>query len=683
MKDQLQWTAPSPLWAQASSAAEAASRRALLRRPSILRFASDDFMQDFLRLLEHDPSRLPDYIATPETWRGPAAEPAPVRPAPAFARALSRLGLIAAKQKSAAALIGSNGPVSNSLQALVNGSANAATNLPLKLYQPAHQRFYLVTSHLVCGRPGLPDHAVNPGRQERATFVIRRLFPRGSLNVHAPLPALDNSWEEYAFVSTENGFRWRRIPHDEPSQASSLLEGEEQSPLFTMTYNEDDGRRRKLLAGVIPVGKREAFIGAGQLRQNGDPAPTHEPPPTVDPRTVLMRSQVRDPWKNLIERAAAAKAMQGAPPPFPPNEDEAMPNDAKTASLKAVREQTQTLSWYILLDFAKFLEQQLPRVWQSVKGETPAPPLNSKENALVTAIGNIDIDANLKPALQNAAYPPAKIKNDLREALLAIRGLLAGSTKTAQQIEDGLEAVVKSYNRDAPESFWPNFLFPLADPDFPLKTLANGVPVPLDTDRVNLFARLIEEALPAQAAAPAPKLPLAAQPVMDMREGWFVIRCVFERPECGPLDPPLLSERTDAFQLANFFDPDAPARPLRIALPIDTTPAGLRKFDKNTAFMISDSLCGQIDRMKGLSLGDLIRSVLPWPLHKDLSVPDGGPCQDGGGLSFGMICSLSIPIITICALLLLMIIVSLLDFIFRWLPFFILCFPLPGFKAKK
>ena len=38
--------------------------------------------------------------------------------------------------------------------------------------------------------------------------------------------------------------------------------------------------------------------------------------------------------------------------------------------------------------------------------------------------------------------------------------------------------------------------------------------------------------------------------------------------------------------------------------------------------------------------------------------------------------------ITICALLLLMIIVFLLDIIFRWVPFFIFCFPIPKLKAK-
>ncbi|MBC8076367.1 MAG: hypothetical protein H7Y32_09865, partial [Chloroflexales bacterium] len=164
---------------------------------------------------------------------------------------------------------------------------------------------------------------------------------------------------------------------------------------------------------------------------------------------------------------------------------------------------------------------------------------------------------------------------------------------------------------------------------------------------------------------------------------WFVIRCVFERPDCGPLVLPSVSAPTLPFQLAGFFDPDAPARPLRIALPIDTSPAGLRKFDKNTAFMISDMLCGQMDRMGKLTLGDLVLSVLPWPFHKDLPGGEGAPCQDGAGGSLGMICSLSLPIITICALILLMIIVSLFDIVFRWLPYFLLCFPLPGRAAKE
>jgi len=45
-----------------------------------------------------------------------------------------------------------------------------------------------------------------------------------------------------------------------------------------------------------------------------------------------------------------------------------------------------------------------------------------------------------------------------------------------------------------------------------------------------------------------------------------------------------------------------------------------------------------------------------------------GPCKSSPEVNIGMICSLSIPIITICALILLIIIVSLLDFIFNGCP---------------
>ena len=133
--------------------------------------------------------------------------------------------------------------------------------------------------------------------------------------------------------------------------------------------------------------------------------------------------------------------------------------------------------------------------------------------------------------------------------------------------------------------------------------------------------------------------------------------------------------------MAAYFDPDAPSRPIRIGLPVDTSPAGLRKFDKNTAFVMSDVLCGQVSKMSGTSFGDLIRSVLPFPLHQDLNTGDMQPC--GGGAGWGMVCSFSIPIITIVALILLIIFVKLLDIVFFWMPFFQICLPLPNFSAKE
>jgi hypothetical protein len=136
--------------------------------------------------------------------------------------------------------------------------------------------------------------------------------------------------------------------------------------------------------------------------------------------------------------------------------------------------------------------------------------------------------------------------------------------------------------------------------------------------------------------------------------------------------------------MAAFYDPDAPARPIKIPMPVDVSPAGLRKFKKGTAFMVSDMLCGHIKRIRKLTLGDLVLSILPWPFHKNLPSPDPpSPCGKDQGANFGMLCSLSIPIVTLCALILLIIIVNLFDIFFRWVPYLFTCFKLPGFEAKK
>ena len=689
MKETIQWTAPSPLWENAIGLGAAISRRAELNRPSILRFATDTFMDDFMQMLSNDPQRLGQYLAFPETWRGASPPPESLKPAPAFARKFQRSGLIAARKKEKS--IGLT-PTTDQFARF----ADSVTSRPLKLYQPAHQRFYLLTAHLVCERPGLPDKIPNGEREEKVSFVMRRFFPKNDLKINEKLPPLDSSWEEYAFVQTDQGAKWKRIESSQKNR--TLIEGEERQPLFAVNFNEDDGRRRKLFAAVIPAGRREAYMATGKSSTAIIGGQAIAQP---DSRTYLMRSIFRDPWKNLLQTAAHAKSAVEKRP-----DDEDQPVAVINDLLKNSREQIQTISWLILLDLANFLSEEMPRIWNSLNGAAVSPDLTSEEIALVSAItdttlGN-DFAAGLVavfPVGSPPVYTTNQVERSLKAALLAVR---PANEIQPGHIEKNLEKVVISYDRKSPDALYPKFLFPLADAKFSLKTVLGGIPVSITPtnflktqqnqtitvevdkikdgeDYVSLIAKLIEAALP-----PAPPntafqpIPLAAQTPMDMREGWFLMRCVYERPLCGAIDPPVLSEPTKPFQIAGFFDPDAPARPIRIGLPIDTTPAGLRKFDKNTAFMMSDLLCGQVNRMKGITFADLIFSILPFPFHKSLDVPDTGGCKD----NFGMMCSLSIPIITLCALILLIIIVTLLDFIFKWLPFLIVCFPLPGLRAK-
>jgi hypothetical protein len=210
---------------------------------------------------------------------------------------------------------------------------------------------------------------------------------------------------------------------------------------------------------------------------------------------------------------------------------------------------------------------------------------------------------------------------------------------------------------------------------------------PDDADKViaklQALAALVERALPDDDL-PKPELTMPQLEAWDNREPWFALRCVYDRPNCFPFESAVVSKRSPAFQIASFFDPDAPARPIRIPMPLDISPAGLRKYKRNTTLMMSDMLCGQVGRIKKITLADLVLSVLPWPFHKDLpKVSPATGCKKHDGNAFGMFCSLSIPIVTLCAMILLIIMVALFDMFFKWIPLLFTCFAIPGLKGKK
>ena len=646
------WMAPSPLWREARSAGDVDG----LHTPALLRFATDSFMDDFVGLLESEPSRLGELRAVAETWRGPVAPLVPAASTPNFKRRIDRR-----KQVLTA---GGNG-----LALAKKASPAGDTSKHLKLYQPAHQRFYLVAACLVCRIPGFPDRTLDPARPEVATFVLRRLraaaHPDDPSSVHAP-----DECTEYAFVSSHQGTGWRRVNTTPGAGADVVVAGEQELPLSGVAFREDDGRRRRLLIGLVPVGRRDAYVGAPEIADDGSvvasslPANSDQRP--VIPRLFPLQAQSTGPWKSLLHQADRVRnqiSTAGASDIY-----QAKPEDISGLK-QATRTQLQTGSWYALLDFAKYLEQQLPTVWDALLGQSAM--LNAGEQALVTKLASTKLSAPfIAELVKDTTYTAWDVSASLAAALVA-----------ASNSEQALEAVTAPYDRSkrgaGGPADWPTFIFPLADPDPNF-----NVPLPTEAD-VTALEDLVAAALPEQPTGPLPAPPNLHQPALDPRgNDWFVIRCVFQRPNCDPLAPPLVSSGTEPFQLAGFFDPDAPARPIRIGLPVDITPAGLRKFDKNTAFMISDALCGQLSRVRDhLTLGDLVLSVLPWPFHKDLptSGPQGEPCEG----SFGMICTLSLPIITLCALILLFVIVLVFDIIFHWIPYFFICFPLPRFGAKE
>ena len=120
--------------------------------------------------------------------------------------------------------------------------------------------------------------------------------------------------------------------------------------------------------------------------------------------------------------------------------------------------------------------------------------------------------------------------------------------------------------------------------------------------------------------------------------------------------PPRLvwSNPSEPFRILPWYASDAP--PAQVPLPDVTDRNVLKSLKPGVAFQLPPSLAN-------LLRGD----------PNDLIKGSGNT----GGLTIGWLCSFSIPIITICAFIVLNIFLSLFDLIFRWMLFIKICIPYP------
>lgn len=133
---------------------------------------------------------------------------------------------------------------------------------------------------------------------------------------------------------------------------------------------------------------------------------------------------------------------------------------------------------------------------------------------------------------------------------------------------------------------------------------------------------------------------------------FFILSFVRWQDECGCEKIHWGQQRSIDFRVVSPFDPEA-QRPRAVILP------GLDDLKRGTARGVS--------LLAPKSLADALRSIKP-----TMDMGKGGP-GNPAGLCWSF--SLSIPVVTICAMILLMILISLLDIIFRWLPWAILALP--------
>ena len=540
------WRTAPPLWRSAGAGID-------FDRPAILRFAGDDFMEQMQAVLAAGGADLGDLVAADETWREPKA------------------GLAAA----------------------------AASAGPVRLYQPVHGRFYLLSATLVCARYLFPDKRIDAGQGHSAFFVLRQLRPaRPGVAVDTGDPS---TYAEWAWVPAGNAGAWTLAP------AGGLAGAEQRQPLFALAYQEGPTPRR-LLAGLLPVSARELLeAGPPRLPEPGDTS--DDPMGAVsDPRLGSLSAVV-----------AGLQALRSA-----------------TSLPRLPIGQLQESLFFALVELAQFLQDNLKPVWD----ETPQLPGQRELLKLLQTQNGFRLGRTWLGALKMAAAagPGAAAGGAAPNPVTGLNAAAIKGAIDAIKIEPSLPEPPRPGDErvDPPETT----LF---------KKVAAALPDPV-----------AGRAAGAETAEPRTVRAAAPQAVAAPAGGFlYVARCVFERPRCPEPERLRISRPSRPFVLAPFYDPDAPYRPARIPTPVDTSLEGLRKHPKSVAVTISKQLREQMERIEGIRLSDL----------------DSGGIPAGHAASFGMVCQLSIPIITICALILLMIIVGLLNIVFWWLPFFKICLP--------
>jgi hypothetical protein len=181
---------------------------------------------------------------------------------------------------------------------------------------------------------------------------------------------------------------------------------------------------------------------------------------------------------------------------------------------------------------------------------------------------------------------------------------------------------------------------------------ATGLRMPLEWPAVDsqLGARLTEAAIACLGQRHAAILPPA--PKFDGEARLYAVR-PFIRVR-GHADCParlVWGQASEPFRILPWWESDGPAA--RISLP---DVAALKKVKPNVAFDLPPELANLLQ-------GDMTK------------LKDGEGST--AGLALGWICSFSIPIITLCAFIVLNIFLSLFDLIFRWLAFIKICLPVP------
>jgi hypothetical protein len=410
---------------------------------------------------------------------------------------------------------------------------------------------------------------------------------------------------EYGWVVNGTTKIWQSLN----GQPRSLLANEERLPLFPIACSG----QRTLFVGYVPVATGDVYALKVQDLNAGASSPAEQARFPIDIRIELLQAEFTTPLENRVSATSLDNVIEVA----------YAADQASTASGQP-SDQALTLSVYLLLNLWEFFENNLPDVAAALR-DNPQATFSDSQAAAKTQL-------------------MAFLANQPLGGQASAGGLTLGTAlgNVARQ-RDALNAVG---GVDPQQLGFANDHYTLARSD-PITT---QTPCVIDTAGLE---SAVQNALPADNS-------MLYLPRQNAVGETYALRCVYERPQCSP-PLQMVSQPSLSFQLASFFDNDAPARPIRIIMPTDVSIGGMRKFQKGVTFVISNSLQQKINMVTGFEKG-----ILKDP-------PSVGAAANG----LSWMCSFSIQIVFIVAFFLLLMFVIILNICFWWIAFFRICIPIP------
>jgi hypothetical protein len=500
----------------------------------------------------------------------------------------------------------------------------------LTLYQPVHRVFQLALLEVVCDRVGQPR--LDPAKIESAGMVLRR-----------------RATDSLGRVSDDRLEGWMQdapTPSSRVSGASKRRQlrgwlpfnGRVNGGASDLDFDPDPGRR----IGSLGTGRPEldlrllvAQTSNGLLREKV--IPLFPVPPDVGAATGKTL---------LYGLIPLAGGEQSEAPEDVPAFDRAtlsahMPQLLRGGLAASIPKQGDFLSWTegSTASAGSAISLFLTQLRQ-IAIEMDAFGDSAESRALYAALDAIDLTF-----FDVATWPPGTTQTafNTMAAIEAFNAISGRHTRmnglvhrsAASFLADASRVLVGGDDRGA------SVRMPLRWPT-------------ITTQQADRILDAAQQSMRARLKAIVPRTPQFGDPTREYR-----LRAFVRVREDGPCAPDLVwSDYSEPFTIAPWYAPsDAP--PAVIPLPDAMDRNALKKLKPNVAFAVPKKLA---DFMNGNDPKKLV----------------SGDGNDGAsGIELDWICSFSIPIITLCAFIVLNIFLSLFDLIFRWTMFIKVCIPVP------